>query len=233
MATWATHPEINLEALSRYMPNVLLWKKDLNSIYIEANKTCAELFGFSKKKEVIGITDAEIPCPISELAETFQQQDKYVIATNKPIKILEIHPCAKNTWKIMLNTKNPFYSEKGDIMGTFAYCLDVTNELGGVATLLSSVSKHSSCQKKFVQNSFILGHDHLEIKLTPRQMECLFYLLRGKTAKDIAAILKISVRTIEQYIDQIKMRFSAKSKAELIQTSLQKGYMNILPKDFI
>ena len=49
-----------------------------------------------------------------------------------------------------------------------------------------------------------------------RQKECLQYLVRGKTAKEIADILGLSKRTIENYIDTIKVKFNVSTRSELI-----------------
>lgn len=52
--------------------------------------------------------------------------------------------------------------------------------------------------------------------LTARQTQCAEYLLKGKSAKEIALILNLSRRTIEFYIDNIKSKFDCRSRAELI-----------------
>ena len=70
-------------------------------------------------------------------------------------------------------------------------------------------------------------------QLTERESECLFYLLRGKSTKFIANILNISCRTIEFHIDNIKAKFSCRSKSELICTAMQKGYMTIIPDNVV
>jgi len=51
---------------------------------------------------------------------------------------------------------------------------------------------------------------------TSRQMEVLTYLGRGFTAKQIAKKLTLSVRTIESYINDIKLKLDIKNKSDLI-----------------
>ncbi|MFI4919072.1 MAG: LuxR C-terminal-related transcriptional regulator [Legionellales bacterium] len=220
---------LNLEVLSKHMPGVFLWKKDRNSVYMEANKACTDLFGFSNRNDVGGMTDAEIPCKISECAHLFQKQDMQVINTGMSLKILEIHPCIKDEWKIMLNTKNPLYDDKNNIYGTFAYCLDLTHSMGEIIRLLSKVEMGSYAPNKIKQNSYIFSDTPLDITLTKRQMDCLFYLLRGKSIREIAAILNKSPRTVENYHEQLKIKFSCQTKSELIELTMNKGYLNILP----
>ena len=64
-------------------------------------------------------------------------------------------------------------------------------------------------------------------------MDCLFYLLRGKSSKQTAAILKISHRTVEQYLEQLKNKFTCETKADLIELAISKGYMNIIPSSLL
>jgi DNA-binding CsgD family transcriptional regulator len=55
-----------------------------------------------------------------------------------------------------------------------------------------------------------------KIKITSRQSECINLLLKGATAKEIAKRLKLSNRTIESYIDNLKTKFHAHNKTDLI-----------------
>lgn len=55
-----------------------------------------------------------------------------------------------------------------------------------------------------------------KLSITHRQAECLYYLFRGKTAKQIAKILNLSYRTIEYYIENLKNKFDCKNRTELI-----------------
>lgn len=52
---------------------------------------------------------------------------------------------------------------------------------------------------------------------TKRENECLYFTVRGKTAKQIAQILGVSYRTIEEYLSNIKIKMRVSSKAELIE----------------
>ena len=57
-------------------------------------------------------------------------------------------------------------------------------------------------------------------KLSKREIECAYYLIRGMTAKQIAKIIFLSPRTIEHYIDRIKSKFKCKSRSDLIMSIL-------------
>jgi DNA-binding CsgD family transcriptional regulator len=49
-----------------------------------------------------------------------------------------------------------------------------------------------------------------------RERECLYYLSRAKTAKEISRILNVSTRTIEHYIENIKIKTGISTRTELI-----------------
>ena len=54
------------------------------------------------------------------------------------------------------------------------------------------------------------------INLTARQRTCALYLLQGMKYKEIADELKLSARTIECYVNQLKQKLKCRSKVELV-----------------
>lgn len=63
--------------------------------------------------------------------------------------------------------------------------------------------------------------------LTPREKECLCFILRGKTAKEIAGLMSISFRTVEFHIMNIKEKLNCSSRSQLIEYSIDNGYLNM------
>jgi DNA-binding CsgD family transcriptional regulator len=66
----------------------------------------------------------------------------------------------------------------------------------------------------------------LQGPLSPRQQECLFFMTRGKTAKEIGKMLGCSHRTIETHIDHIKSKFQCSTKGELIEKAFENGFLD-------
>jgi len=56
--------------------------------------------------------------------------------------------------------------------------------------------------------------------LTKREIECLNLTVKGKPAKKVAYELRISQRTVEEHLTNIKKKMGVFSKAELIEKSL-------------
>ena len=55
--------------------------------------------------------------------------------------------------------------------------------------------------------------------LSDRERECIKLLLHGKSTKETAALLNLSPRTIEHYLENIKNKFSCQYKHELFSVA--------------
>jgi DNA-binding CsgD family transcriptional regulator len=62
------------------------------------------------------------------------------------------------------------------------------------------------------------------VMLSRREVECVEYLVRGKSLKGIGKILGLSHRTVEFYLDNIKTKLSIHSKEELIDKAIGSWY---------
>jgi DNA-binding CsgD family transcriptional regulator len=58
--------------------------------------------------------------------------------------------------------------------------------------------------------------DGKEVCFSPRQMACIIGILEGKSAKGISEQLNLSIRTIENYIDQLKIKLNCARKEEVV-----------------
>jgi DNA-binding NarL/FixJ family response regulator len=58
-------------------------------------------------------------------------------------------------------------------------------------------------------------------KLTAREKDVLFLLVQGNTSKDIACILGISFRTVDQHRANLLVKFQAKSTVEMLSIVLR------------
>src|SRR4029078_1983764 len=57
--------------------------------------------------------------------------------------------------------------------------------------------------------------------LTKREAEIAYYLVLGKTAKQIGTHLQLSQRTIEKHVENIKLKMRVTSKPELIEKLIE------------
>jgi len=59
------------------------------------------------------------------------------------------------------------------------------------------------------------------LHLSQRQMDCLMHLVKGKTIKQIAQALHLSAKTVEHYLNAIKLKLNAQDRSEVIEKALQ------------
>lgn len=205
--------------------------KDKNSVIIYANHDYSKLAGLKHPKEMVGRTDFDMPYETVNCAKLFRAQDKKVMEAGKPIRILDIHPFPNLLWKAYLVTKAPLQNNKGQIIGTIFHAENITNihtiEIG---SFLADLSTANNNHKLVIKEDYFMNDSSCPIKLTKRQSEVLFFLLRGKTLKQMAKILNISYRTIDEYLKELKCKFNANNKYELIDKAIHYGFLNTIPE---
>lgn len=81
--------------------------------------------------------------------------------------------------------------------------------------------------RKHVQH---LIHTAAPISLTPRQQQVLDGIWQGLTNKDMAAVLQISVRTLEVHRTILMQIFQVHNVAQLIRAGLLQGVIQPLVK---
>lgn len=207
------------------LPGITVFKKNLNSVYTEMNEAAILLVGAKTKQDVIGINDYELPSKVSEIAPSAIKNDQIVLQEQKTIEFLEIFRGKSDIPRIYKTTKSPIIID-GIVQGILGYNIDITNTFSKMDWIFSKDIKSISA---LITPAYTVCDNNFHSSLTPRQSECLFFLIRGKTIKEIGKILGLSNRTIEYYIDIMKSRFGCTTKIELIDIALEKGYHNIIP----
>ncbi len=61
--------------------------------------------------------------------------------------------------------------------------------------------------------------------LTSRQYDCLYYLMKGMTAKQIGDMLGISYRTVQGHYDRLRQKFKCRNRSELLLQALRTSYV--------
>ena len=70
------------------------------------------------------------------------------------------------------------------------------------------------------------GEDPLEL-LTSRQQEVLYWLAKGKSNKEVAFILNLSVKTVDTHRAQIMERLAIRDLAGLVMYALRRGIIKL------
>ena len=56
------------------------------------------------------------------------------------------------------------------------------------------------------------------LQITRRELECLYYLSIGKSAKQTAAALNISTRTVEFHLKNLRNKTGARNRLQLLSS---------------
>lgn len=205
--------------------------KDLASRYTHMSDATAKLIGFRKEDDCLGLDDRSINCPAVESAEAFMNQDQWVLRTQKKMVNLDIHHYADQP-HILLTTKTPYFQGE-DLVGTFCGCTEWSSE-----TMMRLCAALTELDRQYYpkhtrDRSYQLSELMIQDDLSPREMDCLFYLLRSKSAKEIGKRLKLSPRTVEWHLANIREKLHCTTKAEVIDRAISNGYLHYVPRHLL
>jgi DNA-binding CsgD family transcriptional regulator len=212
------------------LPNIYINKTTLSSILnlpfpiffenIEhiaeiCNETCVEEAGFDSIRE----------CLTKEWFKPFKKNsvlqsivnDKEVVREKK-FKITEEQAIRKDEISFhALCIRMPWYNNENKIIGLFG-CSILLNKhpLSNSLSLLSELGLLNNNDKP---PNLFYGKLN-DIYLSKREIECLSLTARGKTAKQVGHELGISRRTVEEYLDNIKVKMGVYSKSQLIDKAI-------------
>lgn len=152
--------------------------------FLYANLAIAKLAGLRSAHAMMDRIDYEIPSRLFEdenTLEAWRSQDRNIIASRKPLAMLEIHPDAVDSPYIC--RKVPFYNSENQCIGSFC-----------TIKYLEVFSPNDFVKGKLPGSLLLNRPDDF---FTERECEIIFFRLQGMTSKDIAPILFLSARTVE------------------------------------
>ena len=65
------------------------------------------------------------------------------------------------------------------------------------------------------------------IPITKQQTACLKYLAMGFTHKQIAQKMCLAQKTVEHYLNAVKLKLNCKTRAELISQAIERGLVGL------
>lgn len=199
----------------------ILAYKNLNHELLHCNTKLLKYTGHKNINNIVGKTDYDLIW--ENFADIYHKQENDAKSNQVYIAL---HPGIDTDGRnfVFFNRKYPWKDEHNNIIGIICQSIEIGNpsliELG-------SILKQTSLTK--LEKIHYIGSKDCSLQLTTREHECLFYILRGKTAKCISRFLGISPRTVEAHIDNIKLKLSCKTKSELIIKAIDAGLMQAIP----
>lgn len=182
-----------------------IYCKDKKGRYLDCNKIFLSVSDSKSNSDVIGNSDFDLIW--SKHASTMYTNDLAIIKTGKPESFVEQANDRSNHSIFYLSYKAPLRLNSKKIVGVVGFSFPLDKSL---------LENHFQNSK----NNFLNPHGNNKYNLTKRQIECLHYLARGMTMKQIAKVLSLSPKTIEHHFDAIKNKIGCTSRYELIQIAL-------------
>lgn len=172
---------------------------DKESKTIDCNESEAKTFGVKKIEDLIGSTAFDfLP---NNIASIYREND---------LRIMDKHEGS------MLN--EPIILPNRKQVSTFTCKVPLFNACRKSEKLIGVIGFSIIIDSDWSQ--FIASSTDDKKVLTERQLDCLFYLTKGMKIKQIASLLKLSPRTVEHYIETIKIKLNCYDRYELITMAL-------------
>jgi len=205
--------------------------KDAQGVFQGANRLLMNMVGYTSLDQLVGTTDYDMKCEAAEHAPGFVAQDKRAMESGASTA-LDIHRLADGNVWVYLTKKERILNSNGEVSGVACNSTIIDNPLLAQA-LITLVERDRQVFASIDHGSYYLDGTYDNYGLTLRESECLFFLLRGKSAKQIGKRLDISPRTVESYIENIKMKFNCKRKCDLIEQAVNSGLVNHIPSTLV
>lgn len=190
----------NMESFCKLPIRAHIYWKNLKGYYLGSNDLMREKVGVSSATDLLKLTDDDFDIP--EVPK-WKQEDKLVIQSGRPIQLY--NEATLPTGKIkFLTIKTPLFDQDKKIVGVFGFSQYIEETNPPSLSVLPRVGIN-------------------DFNLTTREHTCLYYLVKGKTAPEIAIALFISKRTIEKHIANIKEKMQCRTKSELIDKAIHCG----------
>ncbi len=180
---------------------------DNKSQMIDANEHSARTMGFDSPKTTIGKSVFDIAKRSS--AQQVHHNDLKVFKSKKTEIIEEELFRSDGECLQTLSIKSPLYDEQDNVIGILGCSIVI-----GLHSLAASLSSITSLGLLKSPPTYINKN---QIYLSRRENECLILVVQGKTAREIAILLDLSKRTVEHYIENIKIKYNVGKKSELIE----------------
>ncbi len=183
---------------------------DLDITIQRTNEHNAEACGYDSAKEGVGKTLFDIFD--DSAANLIFNKDKEMLQANRMHFAEETALCKDDIQYQALSVKFPWYGDDNCIIGMMGFSIVLGKQ--PLAESLAQITQLGLLNN--TSSSILPGLEIDNQYLSKRESECLRLTVRGKSAKQIAIELEISRRTVEEYLNNIKLKLGVFSKSELI-----------------
>lgn len=225
---------MQIQSLESFIQNLpgLFFLKNKDSQYRAATRHFQQFCRFAGENNLLGCDDYALPW--AKYADIYRKADHQVMQQNKSLVFLEPLRLQSGKDILVLSRKAPFYNDAQEIIG-LSCNLTIVSSPRAVKEISILTKNDFELLGLTIDKSiqYTIVEDFEEFNLTKKEVICLFYLLRGMTAKEIALTLSKSIRTIEKHIIHIKQKLNCNSKSEVIAKAIEYGFVHFVPTTFL
>lgn len=201
--------------------------KDCNSVYVSATQAIPGLIGYRNPDEMVGITDYDLKAPVVEFADEFVRQDQRVLA-GEPEEHIDINRYFDGVLHVFLTKKTRIVDVEGKSIGTFFNMTELSEVI--VRTLVERLLVNYTEQHyDNLCGSYRVGNNSFSHKLSPRESDCLYYLVRGETLKSTGLRLGIAHTTVASYLRTAMEKLGCLNRTQLIEKAIELGFLFKIP----
>ncbi|WLS79049.1 helix-turn-helix transcriptional regulator [Erwinia pyri] len=194
--------------------------KDNNSRFIYVNNTFKAWQTISTSYDYEGLNIRDIPVPVSEFADIFNQQEREIERTGKPVKAITTHIQGRE--KIMqpaYNIQEPLYDEHHNCTGTVISVRPVR-----------IITPTSLLNGKIIQHATFQSPSEV---FTEKEWEVVYLLDCGMRLKEISSILSITVDAVNGRLRSCYRKTGLNSLSGLKQYCRDNRFDNYIPQFFL
>lgn len=192
---------------------------DANSHIQTINEATVATIGFDSIKDGLGKTMLDI-LP-KENAVQLMNTDKMVLRHLQTKLVDDVVILEDGTKHQFLTVKTPLYNPQHRVVGLFGCSILLNNQSLAMAIAQIATLGLLQPQQMIFDDPFLVKLKAKNIHLSRRETEVLTYLVRGKSARETGEILHLSQRTVESYLNALKLKLNCRKKSDLIEQILK------------
>lgn len=202
-----------------YDSDVSYYVKEKSGNYADVNQAFLHEYGDISHNDVIGQKDIDL---WHGKAPLFHINDQRIIL-NKQSGVFIEDIIYENKKRFYMSCKSYTYSRTGKVTGIFGVSFPlITNQTLNSnhfsEKLIESIQLFQTSVNRTIPDPTINN-----IKLSNRQKECLHFLARGMTIKEIGMTLNLSPKTIENYLSLLKVKLQCFTRSQLVNKAFEFG----------
>ncbi len=217
----------------RYLPKSqpMFWK-NLKHVICGCDDTFAHFIGLSSGKDALNKRIIELAHPEYgkelEEAESFVFESLSIVEDRRNLNryFTSAPPYCIGTAKIA-----PIYNDSEKICGAI-FIGTLESYFKNIEDMFYWVNG-KTIRTLLKRKTYVIQVPFGQVSLSNRETACLLFLMKGKTAKQIAKELCISYRTVECFIAHIKEKMRCNLKSEIISLAYEHNFLKTIQQDIM